>query len=101
MQSWTRNLQFVFLSLLIVSHLEPSPINNAYHPPPRVRILHGDALARIGIASPVYDWQQLRRWGISESQSSAGNSIQFYVLGAVQVANHHRLDLMSPGSRAH
>jgi PAS domain S-box-containing protein len=77
-QSWTRNLQFVSLSLLIVSPLEPSPINNAYHPPPRVRILHGDASARIGIASPVYDWQGLRPWGISESQSSAGSSVQFH-----------------------
>ena len=82
MHSWTRNLAVVFLGLLVVSHLEPSAVIAANNPHKRMRIIHGDASADIphllGVASPVYDWHGLRRFGISESQLSAGSSVQFH-----------------------
>jgi two-component system, LuxR family, sensor kinase FixL len=82
--SWTRSLAMVFLGLLVVSHLEPSAVIAANNPHKRMRILHGDASADIphllGVASPVYDWHGLLRWRISESQSSAGSSVQIHPL---------------------
>ena len=84
MHSWTRSLAMVFLGLLVVSHLEPSAVIAANNPHKRMRILHGDASADIphllGVASPVYDWHGLLRWRISESQSSAGSSVQIHPL---------------------
>ena len=84
MHSWTRSLAIVFLGLLVVSHLEPSAVIAANNPHKRMRILHGDASADIphllGVALPVYDWHGLPRWRISESQSSAGSSVQIHPL---------------------
>jgi signal transduction histidine kinase len=46
------------------------------------RILSGETpgdikIPPIGLATPVYDWRQLRRWGISESKLPPGSEIQF------------------------
>jgi signal transduction histidine kinase/CheY-like chemotaxis protein len=46
------------------------------------RLLRGEPAANIPeevlpTASPVYDWRELKRWGISEAQLPAGSSIRF------------------------
>ncbi len=47
-----------------------------------IRILRGESPGDIPpqlleAATPVYDWRELRRWGISETRLSAGSVIQF------------------------
>ena len=47
-----------------------------------VRILRGETPANIksppiGLAAPVFDWRELRRWNIEESSLPAGSSVQF------------------------
>ena len=46
------------------------------------RILNGETagdikIPPIGLATPVYDWRQLQRWGISESKLPPGSEILF------------------------
>jgi len=64
-----------------------------------VRLLRGDPPQEvkapvIGLAAPLFDWRELRRWGIDEASLPAGSSVQFrsatvwqrykwYILGAV------------------
>jgi signal transduction histidine kinase len=47
-----------------------------------IRILHGERAERIPSQiidneRPIYDWRELRRWGISEAQLPAGSVIEF------------------------
>ena len=47
-----------------------------------IRILHGEPPERIPpeileAAAPVFDWRELRRWGISEARLPAGSFIRF------------------------
>ena len=47
-----------------------------------LRILRGEVPSSIptkplGISPPVYDWRELRRWGISESRLPPGSIVQF------------------------
>ena len=47
-----------------------------------LRILRGEvpssiATKPLGISPPVYDWRELRRWGISESRLPPGSIVQF------------------------
>ena len=63
----------------------PDPAVGVHAAHVAVRIFHGDASASIPlqplrVASPVYDWHGPRRWGISESQLSAGSSVQIHPL---------------------
>ena len=51
-----------------------------------LRILNGESAANIPIvlgnyAKPMFDWRQLTRWGISESQLPPGSEIRFRVPG--------------------
>lgn len=51
-----------------------------------IRILHGESPGDIPpqvleAAAPVYDWRELRRWGISQSRLPAGSIIQFHEPG--------------------
>ena len=64
-----------------------------------LRILRGEVPASIatnpfGTSPPVYDWRELRRWGISESRLPPGSIVQFrsptvwehyrwYIIGAL------------------
>ena len=84
MHSWTRSLAMVFLGFLVASALEPSAVIAANNPHQRMRILRGAASADIphlpAVALPVDDWHGLPRWTISESQSSAGSSVQIHPL---------------------
>ena len=66
-----------------------------------LRILRGEVPSSIptnpfGISPPVYDWRELRRWGISESRLPPGSIVQFrqptvwehyhwYIIGALAV----------------
>ncbi len=47
-----------------------------------IRILNGEKAGDIktppsGFAAPIFDWRQMRRWGISESNLPAGSTIYF------------------------
>ncbi len=47
-----------------------------------VRILNGERISDIDtpatqLSAPIYDWRELRRWGISESRLPAGSEILF------------------------
>jgi signal transduction histidine kinase len=47
-----------------------------------VRILNGEKAGDIktlptGFAAPIFDWRQMRRWGISESNLPAGSTVYF------------------------
>ena len=47
-----------------------------------VRILNGESPGNIrplllGSTTPVYDWRELKRWGISETRLPAGSKVQF------------------------
>jgi hypothetical protein len=47
-----------------------------------VRILGGEKAGQIkvepiGFAAPIYDWRELRRWGISESRLPPGSEVLF------------------------
>ena len=51
-----------------------------------IRILHGERPESIppqvlAAAAPVYDWRELRRWGIREANLPAGSTIRFRVPG--------------------
>ena len=66
-----------------------------------LRILRGEVPSSIptkplGTSTPVYDWRELRRWGISEARLPAGSIVQFrqptfwdqyrwYIIGALAV----------------
>jgi signal transduction histidine kinase len=55
-----------------------------------VRILGGEKAGEIaipasGFASPIYDWRQLQRWGISESLLPAGSEVRFREPSAWQI----------------
>ncbi|HXV80590.1 MAG TPA: PAS domain S-box protein [Candidatus Binatia bacterium] len=74
MHNWPRNLAVVFLTLLGVFLFAPSTVASARPPFKRVaiRILRGESPSSIPTqliktASIIYDWRQLKRWGISES----------------------------------
>jgi PAS domain S-box-containing protein len=77
-------LAIVFLGFLVASPLEPSDVIAANNPHKRMRILRGAASADIphlpAVALPVDNWHGLPRWRISESQSSAGSSVQIHPL---------------------
>jgi signal transduction histidine kinase len=47
-----------------------------------IRILNGEKAGDIktpptGFAAPIFDWRQMRRWGISESNLPAGSTVYF------------------------
>ena len=72
-----------------------------------VRILRGESPGNIPpkvfeTTAPVYDWRELRRWGISEASLPAGSVVQFRqptFLGALSVAGHRHGLVLPPSSR--
>jgi signal transduction histidine kinase len=47
-----------------------------------IRVLRGETPANIktpplGLATPVYDWRELQRWGISETRLPPGSAVEF------------------------
>ena len=83
MHSWTRNLAIVFLGLLVVSHLEPGAVIATNSPHKRMRILHGDASANVPCLLAVphpFTTGVAAALEISESQLSAGSSVQIHPL---------------------
>ena len=47
-----------------------------------VRILNGEApgdikMPPVGLAKPMYDWQQFQRWHVGQISSPPGSSVQF------------------------
>ena len=61
-----------------------------------IRILGGENPGEIRtppvqFASPVFDWRQMQRWGISESRLPPGSEMRFRRLdcvGSIQMAHH-------------
>ena len=54
---------------------------------PAMRILQGERAAAIPVSEgkvikPIFDWRQLQRWNVSESQLPPGSEIRFRQLGA-------------------
>ena len=49
-----------------------------------MRVLDGENPASIPIASgdvvrPIFDWRQMQRWGVNESQQPPGSKVRFHV----------------------
>ena len=70
------------------------------------RIANGERAQDIPVQNvptvPMFDWRELRRWGISEDSLPPGSVIQFResdVLGAIQVADHRRINAHRSASR--
>lgn len=83
MHSWTRDLAVIFLALLGVFLFAPSTVASARPPLKQVaiRILRGDPPSSIPAqliktAASVYDWRELKRWDISESELLPGGAVQ-------------------------
>jgi len=60
----------------------PDPTVGVHAARVAAHILHGEASASItsqllGVASPVYDWREPQRWGISEAQLPPDSLVQF------------------------
>ena len=73
-----------------------------------LRIANGARAQDIPVESdqsvPIFDWRELRRWGISESQSSRRKRGYFQggdFLDAIQVAHHWRARVMRARNAAH
>jgi len=65
-----------------------------------LRILEGEAASNIPIATsdftrPIFDWRQLQRFGISESQLPLGSEVRFRPLGVWHQYRWHLLTILS------